>query len=152
MQNVPQIKLVLTESVKTHVLVYVESTHTAAYGTMFQFVFVIKDLSETHLVGAEDQRQQLLVRRLLIHVTHPHVDPMLFVIDEVMLLHVSAFQITLETHMLLVTQSVLSMQIVHQINSVEISIVLTHALDFVDQMHIVKLRITCLYVCVTRAT
>ena len=88
----------------------------------------------------------------MIHVTHRHVDPMLFVIDEVMLLHVSAFQITLETHMLRVAQSVLSMQIVHQINSVEISIVLTHALDFVDQMHIVKLRITCLYVCVTRAT
>ena len=39
---------------------------------------------------------------------------MLFVLDEVMLLHVSAFQITLETHMLLVAQSVLSMQIVHQ--------------------------------------
>ena len=79
MQNVPQIKLVLTESVKTHVLVYVESTHTAAYGIMFQFVFVIKDLSETHLVGAEDQRQQLLVRRLLIHVTHLHVASMLYV-------------------------------------------------------------------------
>ena len=76
---------------------------------------------------------------------------MLFVIDEVMLLHVSAFQITLVTHMLLVDQSVLSMQIVHQISSVEISIVLTHAQDFADQMHIVKLRITCLYVFVTRA-
>ena len=148
-QNVHQTKHVSTRNVWIHVQEYVEHMHHVQYRTTTHHVPVIQDTQETHLDTARELQhvrlhfigllvddknnlfQCLHQQKLLIHVSHLHVDQMQFVMRETGLHHVNVSLITLEILMLHVDQSVLSTLIVLKAKLVNNFTALIHAQEHV---------------------
>ena len=148
--SVPQTWPAYPTSVEIHVQEYVEPMLHAVSTTTSHHVHVIQDTQETHLDTARESQhvrlhfigllvddknnlfQCLHQQKLLIHVSHLHVDQMQFVMRETGLHHANVSLITLEILMLHVDQSVLSTLIVLKAKLVNNFTALIHAQEHVE--------------------
>ena len=149
---VHQTKHASTENVKIPVLASVESMLTAGSETMFPFVSVTRDTSETPSPTATDQSPHLYDPRLLIPADQVPVESMLNVEREMEQLPVPVSLVYLEIHMLNASQNAQSTLNVQWIKPVSDRSVWIPVLESVAPMQDVLFKITTPVVLVTQDT